>query len=47
MDRLWQNLGGVNVTFTADELADIDRALDSIHIEGARYALTQEALTNR
>ena len=47
IDRLRQNLGGTSVTFTADELADIRRRLDSIRIEGARYAPTQEALTNR
>ncbi|MCH9275623.1 aldo/keto reductase [Bifidobacterium amazonense] len=46
IDRLRQNLGGAAVTFTPDELSDIDRHLDAIHIEGARYAPTQEALTN-
>ncbi|MBT1181930.1 hypothetical protein JS531_08195 [Bifidobacterium sp. CP2] len=46
MDRLRQNLGGTAVTFTPDELADIDRTLDSITIKGARYQPTQEALTN-
>ncbi|NEG90273.1 aldo/keto reductase [Bifidobacterium aerophilum] len=47
VDRLRQNLGGTAVTFTPDELAEINRTLDSITIEGARYAPTQEALTNR
>ncbi|MBW3091040.1 aldo/keto reductase [Bifidobacterium miconisargentati] len=45
-DRLHQNLGGAAVTFTPDELAEINQHLDAIHIEGARYQPTQEALTN-
>lgn len=46
VERLQQNLGGAAVTFTPDELAAINRTLDTIHIEGARYQPTQEALTN-
>ncbi|WP_207761138.1 aldo/keto reductase [Bifidobacterium simiarum] len=47
VERMRQNMGGAAVTFTADELADIREHLDAIHIEGARYAPVQEALTNR
>ena len=45
IERIKENIGGVDVCFTAEELADIRRHLDSIEIIGARYPADQEALT--
>lgn len=47
IERIKENIGGVDVCFTAEELADIRRHLDSIEIIGARYPADQEALTNK
>lgn len=47
IERIKENIGGADVCFTAEELADIRRHLDSIEIIGARYPADQEALTNK
>jgi aryl-alcohol dehydrogenase-like predicted oxidoreductase len=35
--RLEENVGGVNVTLNNDDLADINKALDNINLQGERY----------
>ena len=47
IERIKENIGGADIHFTAEELADIRRHLDSIEIIGARYSADQEALTNK
>ncbi len=47
IERIKENIGGADIHFTAEELADIRRHLDSIEIIGARYPEDQEALTNK
>lgn len=47
IERIKENIGGADVCFIAEELADIRRHLDSIEIIGARYPADQEALTNK
>ncbi|MDJ1481579.1 aldo/keto reductase [Cytophagaceae bacterium YF14B1] len=37
MTRLEENIGGVNITLPADDLATIAKALDSITLQGERY----------
>ncbi|MDJ1470609.1 aldo/keto reductase [Xanthocytophaga flava] len=37
MTRLEENIGGVNITLPADDLATIAKALDSISLQGERY----------
>jgi len=43
LHRLEENLGAVDVTLSADELAEINRAAAAIPIEGARYTPDQLA----
>jgi len=43
LHRLEENLGAVDVTLSAAELAEINRAADAIPIEGARYTPDQLA----
>jgi len=43
LHRLEENLGAVDVTLSASELAEIKRAADAIPIEGARYTPDQLA----
>ncbi len=45
VERLRENNGAVNVHFTAEELADIRKHLDSIEIIGDRYPEEQEKMT--
>lgn len=45
MERIKENIGGADISFTADELADIRRHLDSIEILGGRYPEDQEKMT--
>lgn len=45
--RLEENLGGVNITFSTEELAKIRQKLDCITIVGERYPESQERLTER
>ena len=45
VERLSDNVGAVDISFTTEELNAIRRALDGITIIGARYPEEQEALT--
>lgn len=45
VERLKENIGSEDIIFTADELADIRKHLESIEITGARYPEEQEKLT--
>ncbi|MDN0067409.1 aldo/keto reductase [Bacteroides gallinaceum] len=47
IERIKENIGGADIRFTTEELADIRRHLDSIEIIGARYPEDQEALTGK
>ena len=46
LDRLEENIAAVNVTLTAEDLADIDRAASEIEIVGGRYPEKLEQMTN-
>ena len=43
--RIEENIGGADIQFTPEELADIRRHLDSIEIIGGRYPEDQEKMT--
>jgi aryl-alcohol dehydrogenase-like predicted oxidoreductase len=45
--RLEENLGGAEVTLTAEDLARIGTRLDEIEIVGARYNAFAQARINR
>lgn len=45
IERIKENIGAVDVTFTAEELKDIREKLESIKIIGERYPEEQEKLT--
>jgi len=45
IERIVENAGAVDVTFSQEELAEIRSRLDSIHIIGGRYSEDQEKLT--
>ena len=45
IERIRENCAGTAVTFTAAELQDIRRHLDTFEIEGARYPEEQERMT--
>ena len=45
IERIRENIGGADISFTAEELADIRRHLDSIEILGGRYPEDQEKMT--
>lgn len=47
MERIEENIGGADVVFSPEELAEIRRKLDSITIVGARYPEDQERLTGK
>jgi aryl-alcohol dehydrogenase-like predicted oxidoreductase len=47
LERLKENIGADNVTFTAEELKDIRKKLESIEIIGERYPEEQEKLTGK
>lgn len=47
IERIRENIGGADIRFTTEELADIRRHLDNIEIIGDRYPEDQEALTNK
>lgn len=47
IERIRENIGGADVHFTEEEMADIRRHLDGMEIIGARYPEDQEALTNK
>ncbi len=45
IERIQENIGGAEIEFTPEELADIRRHLDSIEIVGGRYPEDQEKMT--
>lgn len=45
VERLRENIGGADVAFSPEELAEIHRVLETIPITGARYPEEQERLT--
>jgi len=47
LHRLEENIGGAAVELTADDLIEIDAALDAIPIEGDRYPASLQAAVNR
>jgi aryl-alcohol dehydrogenase-like predicted oxidoreductase len=47
LHRLEENLGSVNIEFTADELREIDSASSEIKVEGARYPEQLQKLVGR
>ena len=47
LHRLEENIGSVNIEFTADELQEIDNASSEIKVEGARYPEHLQKLVGR
>ncbi|WP_183925381.1 aldo/keto reductase [Sphingomonas sp. BK069] len=47
LHRLEENLGGVDVELTSEDLARIARALDRIEVQGDRYPASHQRLINR
>src|SRR6266536_2844826 len=47
LERLDENLGGVAVELTPDDLRDIESAASKVTVQGARYPESQERLTYR
>jgi aryl-alcohol dehydrogenase-like predicted oxidoreductase len=47
LSRLDENLGAAGIELSADDLADIGHAADSVEIEGARYPAETMAMINR
>lgn len=47
IERIEENIGAINIEFTADELRLIDKHLNSIEIIGARYPEDQEKLLEK
>ena len=47
LERLEENLGAAAVELTPDDLREIESAASQITVQGARYAESQERLTNR
>lgn len=45
ISRIEENIGGAEISFTAEELADIRHHLDCIEILGGRYSEDQEKMT--
>ena len=45
IERIKENIGGADISLTAEELADIRRHLDGIEILGGRYPEDQEKMT--
>lgn len=45
IERIKENIGGADISFTAEELADIRSHLDKIEILGGRYPEDQEKMT--
>ena len=45
IERIKENIGGAEIQFTPEELADIRRHLDNIEIIGGRYPEDQEKMT--
>jgi diketogulonate reductase-like aldo/keto reductase len=47
LERLDENLGALEVQFTADELVEIDRATSKIQVHGARGTGTEQYAVRR
>ncbi len=47
LPRLDENIGAIAVDLTADDLLDIDRAVETIEVQGARYPEKLEQMTGR
>ena len=47
MERLKENLGAQDIEFSAQELAEINKALSKINIAGERYPEEVEKLTGK
>ena len=47
LERLEENLGAVDVALTADDLGDIELALDGISIQGDRYNESTQQMIDR
>jgi pyridoxine 4-dehydrogenase len=47
LDRLEENLGAVEVVLTADDLGEIEQALDEISIQGDRYNESTQQMIDR
>lgn len=47
VERIEENMGGADITFSSEELSDIRKNLDRIEIRGERYPADQEKLTGR
>lgn len=47
LERLKENIGAVSITFTEEELREINEALSKISIQGGRYPEEAERMTYR
>ena len=47
LHRLQENLGAIDVELTAEDLREIDRAAESISVQGARYPEALQKLVGR
>jgi aryl-alcohol dehydrogenase-like predicted oxidoreductase len=47
LNRLEENIHAASIDLSADDLADITRAADSVTIEGARYPAATQSMINR
>jgi pyridoxine 4-dehydrogenase len=47
LHRLEENLGGADVVLTADDLGEIEAALTSVTVEGARYPEASQGMVDR
>jgi len=47
LNRLEENIHAAAIELSADDLADITRAAESVEIEGARYSAATQAMINR
>jgi len=47
LNRLEENIHAASIELSADDLAEITRAADSVEIEGARYSAATQAMINR
>ena len=47
LNRLEENIHAASIDLSAEDLADITRAADSVTIEGARYSAATQAMINR
>jgi aryl-alcohol dehydrogenase-like predicted oxidoreductase len=47
LQRLEENLGGVDVELTADDLREIENITSRVEVQGARYSEGAQKLVNR